>query len=281
MLVFAALLVSAVTAQTAWGQWTNSTASTSQFQPNYFGPDSCDEVTWRDGAFKKRWYNLAGPNSTGVPILSFRIANNDGNADTLFSFWVHSIAERTSTISALRLYRESSGFADTLAYYNAGDVLLQTVSVLVPFQTNDSVLVSGLTEIIAANDTNWYHLVVDMNAAGIGSNTTYDGTGVMVNIRPYRMYMAEAGGRDYGPNLPTDAPAGDTIKVACVPTSPANNAYSIIIDNQSPTCADLWIQNTAGTYNTFNDLFCSNACDQGESVISLGDSMVIDRKSVV
>lgn len=276
MLVFAALLVSAVTVQTAWGTWANSDAGVSQYMAP--DPDSCTNMTWRSTTFSKRWYNYAGPASTGVPILSFRINNGDATPDTLFQMWVHSIAERTSTISSIRLYREQGSSTDNGSFFNAGDVLLQTVTVSTPFQTNDSVLIAGLTEVIPGDTARWYHLVVDMNTAGIGNNTTYNGTGVMVNIRPERIALGGSagpgqGGLAWGPN------PGDTLRLDCVPTSPANNAYSIIIDNQGPSCADLWFHGFDDEdYNSFVnncDTLGGAACDFGDPVISLGDSMVI------
>ncbi|MEW5873690.1 MAG: hypothetical protein AB1752_00735 [Candidatus Zixiibacteriota bacterium] len=269
MLVFAALLVSAVTAQTAWGAWANSDADVSQYMAP--DPDSCTDMAWRSTAFSKRWYNLAGPSSTGVPIFSFRLDNGDATPDTLFQMWVHSICERTNTIGTIRLYREQGSSTDAGSYFNAGDVLLQTVTVTTPFQTNDSVLISGLTEVIPGDTTRWYHLVVDMNTAGIGNNTTYDGTGVMVNIRPERIALGGTANPGNG-NLVWGPNPGDTLRLACVPTSPANNAYSIIIDNQAPSCADLSLLNI---FNLCDSVGGTN-CDGADLVLSLGDSLLID-----
>jgi len=191
--------------------------------------DSCGILAWRNGAFRHRWYNYAGPDSTKVPILSFRITNLSGVADTLVQLYIHSLNERTSTVKKIYLYRDTAtvGKPDTAYYYDAGDSLLQETVISGLFQTNDSVLIGGLSNVIAATDTAWYHLVVDMNGDAIRGNSAYDSTGVMVEIRAFRVLMAQAGVRSLGPDV--------DLTPACTPTTPANNGYSIIIVLPSPS----------------------------------------------
>lgn len=256
--------LSAMPAQAAFSDGT--TISVSQLQA---APADCNNLVWRTSdvaggldslAYKRRWFNYAGPTSTNVPILSFRIDNGDGTADTLYSMYVHSIAERTNTISQIRLYWDSTvaGMSDTNAFYGGGNDVFVGSANPGAFQTNDSVFINLTRPIIVpGGGTAWFNMVVDIN--GIGNNPTYDMTGVGVELRPERVCMGAIG---CGP-----AP-GDTVDLDCIPQSPANNAYSIIIDNQGPACDSVFLTN----YNINNCLY--GGCDPSD-VINLGDSLLI------
>lgn len=246
----------------AEGQVFNSTVTFSQ--PDAMaGADSCDDFTWRDGTYKKHWYNYAGRTSTNVPILAFRYHEGGGVDDTLLQFYVHSYCEKTNTISQLRLYREydAANDNDTSCFFSSGDSLLATVNVVGPFQTNDSILFSGLQQIIAAGTNAHFYLVANMNSAGI-NNTTYDETGVMVGIRAERLQAK------LGHDLPPEWGPLANVLPPCGLTSPANNGYSIIIDYSPPPCDTLYLSNIA-------DGPCDNACDGGQTILSLGDSLLI------
>lgn len=274
----AALCLTGLSASPAVAQaWTGVNARFSQPTADD-GADSCGIVEWRYTAYKQRWINYAGPTRTGVPIMSFRIWDTDADADTLRKIIVTSVCERTNTISRIYLYRDASPAnpRDTNSYYGGGDVLLQQVPIGTAFQTNDSVVITGLSDVIAANDTVWYHLVVDMNTAGIGNNPLYNETGVMVVILPDHMEIDETGGANrigpadtmgVGPGGGGAMDGTGDNNNACVAEAPANNAYSIIIDNTGPECASFTYWNV--------DRACDNACDDADSVISLGDSIRI------
>jgi len=217
-----------ITISAFWPGIASTSASVSQPSAKSTA-DSCGIKEWRNGVYKRRWYNYAGPDSTKVPILSFRTTNLSGAPDTLLQIYVHSLNERTSAVKKIYLYRDTAsvGKPDTAYYFDGGDALLGETVVSSLFQTNDSILIGGLSNVIAANDTAWYHLVVDMNGDAIRGNSAYDSTGVMVEIRAYRILMAQGGIRSWGPDV--------DLTPACTPTTPANNGYSIIIILPSPS----------------------------------------------
>ncbi|MEW5701124.1 MAG: PKD domain-containing protein [Candidatus Zixiibacteriota bacterium] len=231
-------------------------------QPSAVGPsDSCAYPEWRAGAYKSRWYSYASPNSRRVPILSFRIGNEKATIDTLLSVRVHSMCYLPWTITRMYLYRDQNGTTDTNAYLDGADVLLDSVDVLDAFQADlsDSVVFLGLHDLVGGLSSAWYHLLVDIDSSAT-DDATYDNATLAVEVWDRRIQLGQASGRKWGP------PSVSGLSCPPLPLPLGTNAYPIIIDNRPPEGIAFMVHKEVG---------CADPCDAGETIISLGDSVLV------